>query len=269
MTAVYHVPVTNNASCTYVECFSPDICCPARAAAHIVMLNGYDGYLPNTTIETTVNGQSQLFYGNSNGPSFESGNYPLVLPRAPGTRTYICIGRLLSCLSTWVWGPVPALCSHVPVAAAVPTGRGAVLLAAERPGAHQPRCHPLGDRHMAPAGGESLDSFCRSFHVLTGPDDQAMQQGLTVHPCARSTTPTRPTSRRWTACASRLSPSCTTPELTSSSMVCMCHARKAQQCKCRTCCLYMLGSYTGGAGSVLGDGSSDESCDTLCRTDLS
>ena len=42
------------------------------------MLNGYDGYLPNTTIETVYNGQSQLFYGNSNGPSFESGNYPLV-----------------------------------------------------------------------------------------------------------------------------------------------------------------------------------------------
>ena len=42
------------------------------------MLNGYDGALPNTTIETVFNGQSQLFYGNSNGPSFESGNYPLV-----------------------------------------------------------------------------------------------------------------------------------------------------------------------------------------------
>ena len=42
------------------------------------MLNGYSSYLPNTTIETVVNGQSQLFYGNSNGPSFMNGNYPLV-----------------------------------------------------------------------------------------------------------------------------------------------------------------------------------------------
>lgn len=44
------------------------------------MLNGYDSYLPNTTIETTVNSVSQVLFGNSNGPSFEFGNYPQVRP---------------------------------------------------------------------------------------------------------------------------------------------------------------------------------------------
>jgi hypothetical protein len=66
------------------------------AAAHIVMLNGYDSYLPNTTIETVVNGQSQLFYGNSNGPSFESGNYPLV--RRPRGNAHAPVLGLGACL---------------------------------------------------------------------------------------------------------------------------------------------------------------------------
>ena len=61
--------------------YSADGCCPcACAAAHIIMLNGYDSYLPNTTIETTVNSVSQVLFGNSNGPSFEFGNYPQVRP---------------------------------------------------------------------------------------------------------------------------------------------------------------------------------------------
>ena len=72
-----------------------------RAAAHIIMLNGYDGALPNTTLETVYNGQSQLFYGNSNGPSFESGNYPLVRRSqapAPGAATILSRSRgLRSC----------------------------------------------------------------------------------------------------------------------------------------------------------------------------
>ena len=47
------------------------------------MLNQYDGFLPNVTIETVVNGQSELFYGNDGGPAFSSGNYPTARPPPP------------------------------------------------------------------------------------------------------------------------------------------------------------------------------------------
>ena len=40
------------------------------------MLNQYGGFLPNTTIESVVGGQSALFYGNDGGPAFAAGNYP-------------------------------------------------------------------------------------------------------------------------------------------------------------------------------------------------
>ncbi|KAK9902776.1 hypothetical protein WJX75_005806 [Coccomyxa subellipsoidea] len=43
---------------------------------HVIMLNGYDSYLPNNTLDVTVNGVSQVLFGNSGGPSFPTGNYP-------------------------------------------------------------------------------------------------------------------------------------------------------------------------------------------------
>ncbi|BDA42117.1 Purple acid phosphatase 15 [Coccomyxa sp. Obi] len=43
---------------------------------HVIMLNAYDGYLPNNTLDVTVNGVSQVLFGNSGGPAFPTGNYP-------------------------------------------------------------------------------------------------------------------------------------------------------------------------------------------------
>ncbi|CAL8468194.1 g7733 [Coccomyxa elongata] len=43
---------------------------------HLIMLNSYDGYLPNNTLDVTVNGVSQVLLGNSGGPAFPTGNYP-------------------------------------------------------------------------------------------------------------------------------------------------------------------------------------------------
>lgn len=48
------------------------------AAIHIIMLNAYDSYLPNNTLDATSNGVSQVLFGNSGGPSFQNGNYPQV-----------------------------------------------------------------------------------------------------------------------------------------------------------------------------------------------
>ena len=48
------------------------------AAIHLVMLNAYDGYLPNNTLDVTTNGVSQVLLGNSGGPAFPTGNYPQV-----------------------------------------------------------------------------------------------------------------------------------------------------------------------------------------------
>ncbi|EIE19892.1 Metallo-dependent phosphatase [Coccomyxa subellipsoidea C-169] len=43
---------------------------------HLIMLNAYDGYLPNNTLDVTINGVSQVLLGNSGGPAFPTGNYP-------------------------------------------------------------------------------------------------------------------------------------------------------------------------------------------------
>lgn len=51
-----------------------------HAAVHVIMLNAYDGYLPNNTLDVTVNGLSQVLLGNQGGPSFPTGNYPQVSP---------------------------------------------------------------------------------------------------------------------------------------------------------------------------------------------
>ncbi len=42
------------------------------------MLNNYDGYLPNTTLDQTFNGVNLVLTGNSGGPAFALGNYPQV-----------------------------------------------------------------------------------------------------------------------------------------------------------------------------------------------
>jgi predicted phosphodiesterase len=44
--------------------------------AHIIMLNGYDSILPNTTIEDGYAGLPLISRGNAGGPEFERGNYP-------------------------------------------------------------------------------------------------------------------------------------------------------------------------------------------------
>jgi hypothetical protein len=42
------------------------------------MLNSYDSYLPNTTIDQTYNGVFLDLLGNNGGPSYPTGNYPYV-----------------------------------------------------------------------------------------------------------------------------------------------------------------------------------------------
>lgn len=59
------------------------------AAIHVIMLNSYDSYLPNNTLDVTVNGVSQVLFGNSGGPSFPTGNYPQVGDYLLGSCPYV------------------------------------------------------------------------------------------------------------------------------------------------------------------------------------